>query len=576
MRRAFLGVIWVLVAAACGDNRVACLDDAERACGGVCVDTSFDNENCGGCGITCGAGEFCSDSVCTADAPVTLTFVSISDWHGQLDPLVVNNVETGGAAVLSAYFQNERAANPNTFIVTAGDAVGATPPLSGFFNDEPAIKAMNLMGVGADTLGNHNFDGGLSRLHEHIDLADFKYVSSNLLNLSSNLRGVASPYHIVTVGNVKVAIIGITNPDAPLLTSVGAMGSLAVSNPLDSAKAAMAAAEARGARVFVVLAHMGATTFDGTNHGGPLIDLAAGLSGVHVIFGDHTDMLVNKTINDNLVVQNRSKGATYGRVTLTVVPSTGAIVARTAEIVDPVASMVTPDPAIVSMLAPYRAQLSASLDGKIAVANALFPRGANAERLAEAAIGNLIANAIRTKYGTQLALINGGGIRAPLPSSYAPMDTTLRRTSPGYAPGPPYDLVRGDIYTVLPFGNEVVTRTVTGTQLYAMLENGVSQMPAANGRFPQIDGFRFTYSVSAAVGARVQSVTLANGTPVMKDSTTYTLATVDFLNEGGDGYTVLADGQGTTRDVMADVVTAHITAAGTITPMVDGRITQLP
>jgi len=211
----------------------------------------------------------------------------------------------------------------------------------------------------------------------------------------------------------------------------------------------------------------------------------------------------------------------------------------------------------------------------------LFPRGGNIERREEVAIGNLIADAIRLRYGTQLALTNGGGIRAPLPSSYLPADTTLRRTTPGYAPGPPFDLVVGDVFTVLPFGNSVVTRNVTGAQLWAALENGVSQINPAtclgtDGRFPQISGFKLTFKCSNPVGARVLSVAFMDGTPILADGTTYTFATNDFVNAGGDSYTMLADGQGVTREVMADVVLEYIEGLGTITPTIEGRITKVP
>jgi 5'-nucleotidase len=95
---------------------------------------------------------------------VELQFLTISDWHAQLDPLVEGAQQIAGAAVLSAYFQQERAANPHSLTLTAGDAYGASPPLSSFFDEDPAIRAMNLMGFDADTLGNHNFDRGLSHL----------------------------------------------------------------------------------------------------------------------------------------------------------------------------------------------------------------------------------------------------------------------------------------------------------------------------------------------------------------------------------------------------------------------------
>ena len=547
-------------------------------CNGACVNLLTDATNCGACGDPCAADEVCSNGECAGTTPVALRFLSVSDWHAQLDPLPVSGMNIGGAAALSTYFQNERAGNPNTITLTAGDAYGASPPLSSFFDEVPAIEAMNLMGFDADTFGNHNFDRGLVHLQSVIDLATFSYISSNLDNLGPNLTGVVEPYQLLDVGGVKIALIGITNPDFAQLVAPANLGTITVADPVTSAMAARDAAEAAGARVFIAIAHLGATGFDaGTDtYSGPLITMANGLSGFHIVFGDHTDFAVNTVINGARVVENRSKGLTYARVDLLVVPWTGVVVESSVSIISPVASAVTPDPAVEALLAPYQALLSAALDGDMGVATDVFVRGNNIERLQEVPIGDLLTDAMRLRYGVQLAITNGGGIRAPLPSSYLPANTALRRMSPGYAAGPPYDLVKGDAFATLPFGNVVVTRTVTGTQIWAMLENGISGLPAAAGRFPQISGFKFTYSASAPPGARVVTVSLEDDTPIPADATVYTLATNDFMNTGGDGYAVLADGTGTSRDVMADVLVDYILGLGTISPLTYGRIVALP
>jgi 5'-nucleotidase len=498
---------------------------------------------------------------------VDLQLLNVSDWHAQLDPLS----GVGGAAVLSSYWKADRARNPNTLTLTAGDAFGASPPLAGFFDEEPAVKAMNLMGFDADTFGNHNFDRGTEHLQRMVDLADFPYVSANLQNVDSELDGVA-PYRIFRVGKVKVAVIGITNPDAPSLVFPGRFGAIEVTDPVAAAAKARQDAREEGAKVFVAIAHLGVTFIDPQTGeaSGPLIDFARGLEGFDVILGDHTDVQFEGRINGALVVENRSKGVTYARTTLTVEQGRARVLASDAEFVQPLASAVTPDPAIETMLAPYRAQLAAIFDGRIGSATGRFPRDGAVERTGEAAIGNLVADAMRERYGTQLALTNGGGLRSALPSSYVPADTSLDRSDP-----PPYDIVTGDVFTLLPFGNVVVTRTVTGSQLYAALENGVSRMPGRDGRFPQISGFRFTFDSRLPAGSRVASVALSDGTAVARDATTYTLATNDFVNVGGDGYAALADGTGTSREVMADVVLAYIQGKGTISPLLDGRIDDL-
>ncbi|MEK7326332.1 MAG: bifunctional metallophosphatase/5'-nucleotidase, partial [Chloroflexota bacterium] len=294
---------------------------------------------------------------------VDIQLLNVSDWHAQLDP----NNGIGGAAVLSSYFKAGRLANPNTLTLTAGDAFGASPPLSNFFNEEPAVLAMNLMGFDADTFGNHNFDRGTAHLQTMIDLAEFQYVSANLKNVDDNLTGVA-PYKIFTVGGVKVAVIGITNPEAPTLVFPGRFGTIEPTDPIPAANKAKAQAQAEGAKVIVAITHLGVTGFDASGAAtGPLIDFANNVGGFDVIFGDHTDIQYSGFHNNALVVENRSKGATYSRSIITVDPENGRIVTRANTFVVPTASAVTPDPAIVAMLAPYRTALSAAFDGVIGV-----------------------------------------------------------------------------------------------------------------------------------------------------------------------------------------------------------------
>ncbi|HVL80374.1 MAG TPA: 5'-nucleotidase C-terminal domain-containing protein, partial [Actinomycetota bacterium] len=409
---------------------------------------------------------------------VEVQVLSISDWHGQLDPIsVAGTGNVGGAAVLSSYWKAERSRNPNTLTLTAGDAFGATPPLSSFFDEEPTVKAMNLMGLGADTLGNHNFDRGLPHLQRMIDLARFPFVAANLRDLESNLTGV-SPYVLREVAGVTVGIVGVTNPDAASLVFPGRMGALEVTDPVPAANRARAAAQAAGAKITIAITHMGVTGRDASGAPtGPLVDFANGVGGFDLILGDHTDVQFSGVVNGQLVVENRSKGVTYARTTLGVDILNGRVARSSVEFVTPVAGAVTPDPEIETMLRPYRSELSARNDVPIGVAEDVFVRGGN-ERIAEAAIGNIAADSMRQRYGTQIAFTNGGGLRAGLPSSYRPRDTSLRRTSAGYAAGPPYDLVVGDVYAVLPFGNAVVTRTLTGAQLHAALELSVSRLPA--------------------------------------------------------------------------------------------------
>jgi len=509
---------------------------------------------------------------------VKIQVLNVSDFHGQLDPLDIFGVgAVGGAAALSSYWAADRAANPNTLLLTAGDAVGASPPLSSFFEDRPTIEWMNYAGFDADSLGNHNFDAGLGRLQSQIDAAEFDYVSSNLRNVDHNLSGVA-PYQIYEVGNVKVAVVGVTNPEAPTLVTPGNFGTIEITDPVAAAMTAREQAREQGAKVFIAIGHLGVEGRDSAgNPIGPLVNFASGVSGFDLILGDHTDVEYSATINGALVLENKSKGATYARTTLTYDRRAGrGVVDKSSEFVVPVVAGVTPDPMVNGLLAPYRAELSEKLDVPIGTSDGVLPRGGNIERLGEVAIGNLTTDAMRTTYGTQIAFTNGGGLRAPLPSSYLPQDTTLRRNTAGYATGPPFDLVIGDIYALLPFGNEALTRTVTGSQLWAALEHSVGSIPSANGKFLQISGFDLVYDAARPAGSRVVSVTLDGGLAIPNSSSvTVSATTNNFTNAGGDGYTMLADGQGVTRDLLANVVVDYVKANPSVTTALDGRITRL-
>lgn len=522
-----------------------------------------------------------STSNAGAAPTINIQILNVSDWHGQLEPL---SGGIGGAAALDAYFDADRAANPNTVLVTAGDAVGATPPLSSFFNDEPTILTMNMMGFQVDTLGNHNFDAGISRLQSQVNLANFKYVSSNLKNRNFNITGVKD-FHIINVGGVKVAFIGITNPEAPTLVFPGNFGSITPTDPVAAAIRARDAARASGAQVIVVLVHMGVTGFNpDTTPYGPLVDFAAAVGAqntalrkVDVIIGDHTDIQFGGMINGILVHENRSKGLTYARTTITVDSFTKKVLNRTVTFVTPTVAAVTPDPAITAFLATYTAQLAPIFGTVVGSSNVSIPRsdlcGQSAGRTCESLVGDVATDAMRNTYGTDFAMTNSGGLRDSLtcPSGYA------TGFCPTYTP-PPFQITRGEMQALLPFGNVVVTLSVNGAELKTMLENGVSSMPGVNGRFPQVSGLCFTYNIENAAGNRVTGAVRqapdgsCTGAVVdLTSATTYTIAENDFMVNGGDTYPNFAS-RSVTRDVMVNVVAAYVTLMSPLNPTRQNRV----
>jgi 5'-nucleotidase len=185
---------------------------------------------------------------------------------------------------------------------------------------------------------------------------------------------------------------------------------------------------------------------------------------------------------------------------------------------------------------------------------------------------------VRAKYGTDFALVNGGGIRSTFPASnYAPGDTSIVRPKAGDVNGP-WDIVLGDVYTIQPFGNVFSVIEVTGTQLWAAMENGVSRYPA-DGRWPHVSGLKFTVDVTKAAGSRIVALTDTSGKAIPKDGTKFTLALTDFVAKGGDGYNMFDISKLSVRDLDAEVLAEALradAAAGRVTEMkLDGRTTVI-
>jgi 2',3'-cyclic-nucleotide 2'-phosphodiesterase (5'-nucleotidase family) len=194
--------------------------------------------------------------------------------------------------------------------------------------------------------------------------------------------------------------------------------------------------------------------------------------------------------------------------------------------------------------------------------------------LCESLIGNLATDAMRLTYNTDFAITNSGGLRANLTCPTTDLGSDF---CPPYTP-PPYLITRGQVLGVLPFGNVAVTLSINGAELRTMLENGVSSMPAANGRFPQVSGLCFTYDVSLAAGSRVLGAVRqaadgsCTGAPVdLTDAATYTIAMNDFMATGGDGYPVVYP-RSTTQNIMDQVLADFITANTPVAPVLQGRV----
>jgi 5'-nucleotidase len=410
-------------------------------------------------------------------------------------------------------------------------------------------------GCEAMTLGNHEFDNGPENAARYIRALGLPVLAANLDTGSDPaLDGLVRPFAVFGRGGARIVVIGLITEDTPHVSSPGP--NLRFRSAEEAAERAIAMARAEGPATIVLLSHRGLAADQ---------RMAERLRGVDVIIGGHSHtVLANRpdaagpapTLVEGpdravRIVQAGALGRFLGRLDLDLDP-TGRVVAHGGDPLE-----LTPALAEDAEAAAIVARFAAPLGEVRArpVAPALAPFDNTACRNAECAIGNLIAEAmLAATPGADIALQNGGGIRASLPAGM---------------------ITYGDVLTVLPFGNTVATATIRGATLLAALENGLSQ-PGA-GRFPQIAGLRIEADLNAPAGRRLVSAEVLRGERAgrVDPERAYRLVTNNFLRAGGDGYAMLRDAALEAYDsgpLLEEIVAAHLTALAPAQPRTDGRI----
>ena len=526
--------------------------------------------------------------------------LQLSDLHGAIEGT------SFGAALLTSNWAADRTANAATVSISAGDNIGAAPPISTEFEELPTIEALNLAKLDVSIFGNHEHDRNLAHLNKMIGASEFQWVVSNYsagsLDALKSGTKQAKNYTIIDRGGVKIGVVGSNTPETieqvfpgnlDYKDASGSKQTITINPGVAGVNAAIVEAKAAGAELVIVALHQGwLENADGVAKG-LFNDLASQIKGAAAIYGGHSHQTFASVIKKNAGVapvvlgQTRNAGVEYTRTQICL--RNGKVVGQSIQHVlraasatintSVAATTTTADVATAAMVKKYKDQLSAKLDVKIGQVSGVFPRGGSpaVERSGETPMGNFMADLLRAKYKTDFAIQNGGGIRDTFPAkNYIPANTALVRTGTGAL-----DVTLGDAFTVFPFGNQVATTIVTGANLWKALENGVGGNYPGDGRFPQVSGFKFSFDASKPVGSRIVSVTKLDGTAIPKDATEYTLTTLDFLIYGGDGYANVfspsqAKVKGALLDVFVDALKADM-AAGKVTqvPVADGRIKKV-
>jgi 5'-nucleotidase/UDP-sugar diphosphatase len=478
-----------------------------------------------------------SGSVLAQEA-VTIRFVQTNDID-RMGP----EKGRGGFARLATVVKEERAKG-NAFFVHAGDTISPSL-LSGFDKGAHVIDILNRIGVDAMTPGNHEFDLGPEAFRARMAEAKFDVLATNIVD-GNGIPANTKADKVVDVQGVKVAFFGLTTEDTPIASSPG---DIKFSSTINTARAKAKELREKGADIIVAIAH---TPLD--------VDMIIARSaGVDVIIGGHDEHLLAFYDGKVTLTESESQGNYIVITDLSVTKSqkdgkTTVAWTPNFRIID--SATVKPDPEIEAVVKGYEDKLSKELDIEIGMTETPLDSRRATVRGGEAAMGNLVADALRASVGADVAITNGGGLRA----------------DKEYEAG--QKLTRRDILAELPFGNTTVLMELSGEKLKAALENGVSQVRELGGRFPQVSGLVVEVDLKEPAGSRIKSVKV-NGQP-LDPAKTYKLATNDFMARGGDGYRAFIDGKSlvdvAASQLMASQVIDYVTKAGKVAPKVEGRV----
>jgi 5'-nucleotidase len=491
-----------------------------------------------------------------------IQLVTLNDFHGNLEASKytwdsaagggARVIQAGGIDTIGAALQAWRKQDPELLLVGAGDLIGASPAISSMWADEPTIGAMNLLGLSASSVGNHEFDQGRIELLRQqkggcnsprpdkackfegtYEGAKFQYLAANVIDMVTR-KPVLPAYKIETAHGVKVGFIGTVLRDTAESALASGIAGLDFVDEADAINRQLPELRKQGVGVFVVLIHQGGRTTDKfdqqdcANLTGPIVDVVKRLDpAIRLVVSGHSHKGYLCKVDGRLVTQSDMGGHVMSRIKLTVDSNTNTLrdVSARQEVMVP--GSWPADAALDAYLKKTRERSTAALARPVAtLAVASVKREKEHDR--ESALGDLVADSMLSagrRFGAQIALQNTGGLRQDLDSG-----TGNRVTA-------------GQVLMVLPFGNTMVVMNLRGAQIVELLEEQwIGGRDATRGLLQVSEGFGYAWDARQPAGRRVVpgSVTL-NGVPLEMDSS-YRVVTNNFLAEGGDGFPTFAKG----------------------------------
>jgi 5'-nucleotidase len=492
-------------------------------------------------------------------APIELNLVAINDFHGNLEPSKYSyksadgktqTLRAGGIEAMSGALAAWRREDKDLLVVAAGDLVGASPAISSMWADEPSIEAMNMLGLSASALGNHEFDAGRKELLRQqnggcdsprpdkacqlapsFGGASFKYLATNVHDVATNAPLVPG-WRIETVKGVKVGIVGTALEATPTVAVASAIAGLSFGDEAQGINQAVAQMRAQGVRVFVVLIHNGfhgeevQDQSDCSKLTGRIADVVKNLDpAVRLVISGHSHIGYVCKVDGRVVTQGASAGHLLTRISMKVDPASGDVSAIDARNVIMKPGEFQPDPRVSGYLAKVKERAQAQLARPVArLGVAAVSSKENAA--GESPLGDLIADAAveaTREQGVQLGFMNPGGIRKDLEA------------------GPDLTATYGQAQAVLPFGNTLVVMDMTGAQIRNLLEQ--QWLSRQSPYILQVSsGLSYRWDEKRPVGSRVVPGSVRINGAALEDGRTYRVVANNFLAEGGDKFPEFAKG----------------------------------
>lgn len=452
------------------------------------------------------AAALCLGTGASAAETIKIRVYHTNDIHGWIMPRpdkFQKERPIGGGAALAALIARETGPK---LVLDAGDWWQGTPE-GNLTKGEAVADVFNAVGYDAVVIGNHEYDDGGDALRALIAKMKMPVLSANTFGADNKLVPWVRPWIVKEVAGVKVGIFGLTTANMHRLAFPKNILGLDFRREVDAARDSVKALKKQGATVIIAVTHIGLET-EGQKFEGDQT-LAREVPGIDLIVGGHSHTFLSRPIrgeNGTLIVQAGHYLIKAGRAELEIDPETKTVVASSDELLDLWPDRVGEDPGVKAIVARHAEAVGKIFETVIATAPA--PMGREPDR--ENALGGWMSDCYRESLGVDVALQNGGGIRAELPAG----PVTLR-----------------SVFNVMPFDNALVKLTLKGSELRAALDHGVGM-----GRMAQISGADIEYRRPKPAGERLVSVAVG-GAP-LDDARLYTIATLDFLTNGGDGFSV--------------------------------------